>query len=81
MRAMQNSKGVGEIHYVTPQSGSQDDKSISCMIVVTLIRKISINFLGVKLINQENLMEQMLDEHDHPNIDLSRIKVSGTVLV
>jgi len=81
LRAMQNSKGVGEIHYVTPQSGSQDDKSISCMIVVTLIRKISINFLGVKLINQENLMEQMLDEHDHPNIDLSRIKVSGTVLV
>ena len=71
-----------DVNYVTPSGvkGIQDDQAIQDVIVCSLNKSFTVNFLAVKLIDQENLMEQMLDDHNHPNIDISSIKVGGRVL-
>jgi hypothetical protein len=49
------------------------------MIRAELTRPISVNFLGMKLISQENFMEEMSDPHQWPNIDVTALRAFGWV--
>lgn len=60
--------------------GTDEGPTMKNIITGSLTQPMAVNFLSIKLISQENLMEQMFDEHDHPNIDLSLIKINGKVL-
>lgn len=59
-----------------PNSQSNDPS----MIRAELRRPISVNFLGIKLITQENFMEEMSDPHHWPNIDVTALRAFGWVL-
>lgn len=77
----QYSYQLKEIEYTeSEERDTHSESAIRNRILGTLRGKLAVNFLTVKLIDQDNLMEQMLDGHDQPNIDLSMVKVSGKVL-
>ena len=47
---------------------------------MTLRERHTGNVLAVKLIDQENLMEEHQDDHDAPNIDVNYIALGGRLI-
>ena len=45
-----------------------------------LVNKLVVNSIAVKLISPENRMEEMLDSHPWPNIDIASIRIHGKLL-
>jgi hypothetical protein len=46
-------------------------------LVVPLLKPVTANVIMVKLINQENLMDEMMDGHAYPNIDMTYVHIIG----
>ena len=51
------------------------------MLRLQLTEPLAANILLVKLINQENLMEELMDVHPYPNVDMNYIKIIGKKVV
>ena len=47
---------------------------------VKLSHPVAANIVLVKLINQENLMEELMDMHAYPNIDMTNVEVYGNLI-
>jgi len=62
------------------KKGPNDQMSDQNTIRAELRRPISVKFLGLKLISQENFMEEMSDPHQWPNIDVTALRAFGWVL-
>lgn len=49
-------------------------------MAVALDQPVACNMLLVQLIDQENLMDIFMDEHDWPNIDMTFVGIKGKFL-
>ena len=56
------------------------DSGHVCRLNIQLSRKRAGNVAVVKLIDQEDLMEEWMDNHDEPNIDATFIAFKGRQL-
>lgn len=65
---------------VIDKTGPNNQPNDPNVIRAELKRPISVKFLGIKLISQENFMEEMSDPHQWPNIDVTALRAFGWVL-
>lgn len=73
------------------EEGGEDDIEIDDDVVdhtegrnllkLRLSRPLAANIMLVKLINQENLMEELMDVHPYPNVDMNFVAVVGKRIV
>ena len=47
------------------------------LLSIKLQRPIGANIVMVKLIDQENLMDELMDDHGYPNVDMGYVRIIG----
>jgi hypothetical protein len=61
-------------------SPESPEERVDDIITGHLVNKLLVNTVAVKLISPENRMQEMLDSHPWPNIDVASIRIHGKVI-